>query len=192
MLNIKELSMVHFWLTRTFSRGQAVLGCIKVRVNQKRRDDKNLIFWRQAQIFLYGPFSFGDLCVLYIANWRMLLGIHNDVVCRNGYFLMQYRKQKVWRLFFTQTPHSSKVFVFFLFDENVKSGKVIFKKHHISIILSPYCYWSFFQLLHIFFAHGSNIASWRESKKVLNKKSLLTATALLAKMQKDKRFSRLF
>ena len=33
------LSMVHFWLTRTFARGQAVLGCIKVRVNQKRRDD---------------------------------------------------------------------------------------------------------------------------------------------------------
>ena len=35
--------MVHFCLTRTFARGQAVLGCIKVRVNKKRRDDSNVI-----------------------------------------------------------------------------------------------------------------------------------------------------
>ena len=40
-----NLSMVHFWLTRTFARGQAVLGFIKVRVNQKRRDD-NISMWR--------------------------------------------------------------------------------------------------------------------------------------------------
>ena len=31
--------MVHFGLGRTFARGQAVLGCIKVLPNQKRRDD---------------------------------------------------------------------------------------------------------------------------------------------------------
>ena len=121
---------------------------------QSPKVEKNNLFWRQAQIFLQVPFSFGDLCVLYIANGRMLLGIHNDVVCRNGYFLMQYRKQKVRRLFFTQTPHSSKVFVFFLFDENVKSRKVIFKKrsylnHSLPLLLlkffsaSPYffCTW---------------------------------------------------
>ena len=34
------LLMVHFWLTCNFARGQAVLGCIKVRVNQKRQDDR--------------------------------------------------------------------------------------------------------------------------------------------------------
>ena len=45
--------MVHFWLGRTFARGQPVLGCIKVRPNQKRRDDRWFIF-KQLH-FLHTP-----------------------------------------------------------------------------------------------------------------------------------------
>ena len=69
-----HLSMVHFWLGRKFSRGQAVLGCIKVLPNQKRRDDT--IRTEHYSHFKYSRVSKVAWCQLRLRDrkWCVLRG----------------------------------------------------------------------------------------------------------------------